>query len=329
MIYGKNHTEGSRFGLEHLAQTIIEKHLVRKTGRQKAAFRETLKEGLRATGVEAGEESYKDLFRSVNVVVGDPETAELVFTAHYDTAPRMPLPNFITPRNWPCFLLWQLVIAVLMLVVIMAAAALVVFLTRDMLLGALTAMAASFAMVALLYKGPANPMTYNDNTSGVAALVGLIGRMPPELRSRCAFVFFDNEELGMLGSSAFRKAHARHMRETPLINMDCVGDGDLLLLAASKAFRNDERLYTALHSGFPERENNLHVKQATTIYPSDQMGFRKSLAVAAMRPCPLLGGYIGRIHTPRDTILREDNLERVIAGLAKTAEQYFRESGEK
>ena len=40
-------------------------------------------------------EDYDALFR----VLGDPETAKVVFSAHYDTCARLPFPNFIAPKN--------------------------------------------------------------------------------------------------------------------------------------------------------------------------------------------------------------------------------------
>jgi Zn-dependent M28 family amino/carboxypeptidase len=107
-----------------------------------------------------------------------------------------------------------------------------------------------FGLLALMMKGPANRTTMNDNTSGVAALIGIMTALPEEMRRQCAFVFFDNEEMGMLGSSAFRKKHGKRMQSVPLINLDCIGDGDTLLLAASKAFRADETLHNALNKAF-------------------------------------------------------------------------------
>ena len=32
-----------------------------------------------------------------NVIVGNEKEAKLLFTAHYDTAPKLPFPNLITP----------------------------------------------------------------------------------------------------------------------------------------------------------------------------------------------------------------------------------------
>lgn len=309
--------------MNRLTETIIREHLVRKTAKQKAAFREALIRGLAEMDVTVHEEGTpKNVFSSVNVVAGDADRAEMIFGAHYDTCPRMPLPNFITPRSWLLFILYQLLLAV---VIVLAASAVAFPFGRFISPGA--GMAVSlimyFLLLALMLKGPANPTTMNDNTSGVAALIEIMFQMPPEARSRCAFVFFDNEEVGLLGSSAFRKKHGNRLQTVPMINIDCIGDGDTLLLAAAKAFREDEPLRRALENAFEERGPVLSVNQESTAYPSDQAGFKKSLAVAALKQSRLFGYYMDRIHTSRDTVLRADNLARVAEGFCRMTREYF------
>ena len=75
---------------------IMEDFQVRKSKKQKEAFRVWLCGELEAAGcapkVEGG-------FAAKNVVAGDPDTAKVIFSAHYDTCAVLPIPNFITPRN--------------------------------------------------------------------------------------------------------------------------------------------------------------------------------------------------------------------------------------
>ena len=91
----------------------------------------------------------------------------------------------------------------------------------------------------------------NDNTSGVAALLTLLARLPKEQRGRVAVVLFDNEEVGLIGSTLFRRRHAHVMANKPLINLDCVGDGEMLLLAPNKGYRADEALWARTQRPFP------------------------------------------------------------------------------
>lgn len=309
--------------MTELSQKIIEKYQVRKTGKQKAAFREMLMRELAVRGTEAREEEHKGLFPSINVVVGDPDTAEFIFGAHYDTCPAMFMPNFIVPCNKPVYFAYQmLVVAALLLISIIPA--IPVGLVTDGRGAYLTWYFTYLLLFALMMKGPANPHTMNDNTSGVVALIELMERLPEEIRSRCAFVFFDNEEMHLLGSGAFRKAHGERMNTIPMINLDCVGDGGHLLTVASKAFREDERLYSALKAAFEAGGPVEHVPAEKAMYPSDQKNFKKSMAVAAMHKSNKIGYYLTRIHTTKDTILKEENIGRIAAGLSEMAEEYLK-----
>ena len=52
-------------------------------------------------------------------------------------------------------------------------------------------------------------------------------------------------------------------------------------------------------------------------YPSDQWGFPKALALAALKRRRFFGAVIDRIHTRRDTILEEKNIEYIVEGLLR------------
>ena len=87
--------------------------------------------------------------------------------------------------------------------------------------------------------------------------------------------------------------------------------------------RADEALYTALQEAFSDKGSVMHVEAEKTIYPSDQAGFKASLAIAALKKGKRVGYYMDRIHTVKDTVLREDNVERIADGLSETAQKYF------
>lgn len=64
--------------------------------------------------------------------------------------------------------------------------------------------------------------------AGYTPLVETALAMPEEDWDKVCFVFFDNEEKGLFGSSFFAKAHPQMKREKLLINFDCVSDGDYI-----------------------------------------------------------------------------------------------------
>ena len=308
--------------MTELSRKIADEYLVRKTGKQKKAFREMLMRELKQMGIEAREEKYKDIFGSVNVIAGDTEKAEMIFGAHYDTCPKMFFPNFITPKNQFIYYGYQLLVVGAMLVSSLAVSIpLTRFVSEEA--GKLAWFIIYFGFLFTMMKGPANPSTKNDNTSGVVTLVELMTAMPEELRSRCAFVLFDNEEVGLQGSGTFRGKHKKQAAETPMVNLDCVGDGEYLLLAASKEFRADGKLTEALKAAFGDGEERLYSDAEKTVYPSDQKRFKKSLAIAALHKGPKVGYYMNRIHTPKDTILKEENVRLIAEGLSRMAGEYL------
>jgi Zn-dependent M28 family amino/carboxypeptidase len=164
------------------------------------------------------------------------------------------------------------------------------------------------AFVWMMFGGIPNPHTVNDNTSGVCLLVRLLETLPPELRDKCCFVFFDNEENGLLGSAAFYKAHKEALRDKPMLNFDCLSDGDQIRLFPGK--KADAAWVAALEQAFRGRGDRTVVvqKPGRGRYPSDQIRFPQGVGVAAFRKAKFWGLYISRIHTKRDTVWQEENL---------------------
>ncbi len=247
--------------------------------------------------------------KSRNLVLGDVKTARVVLGAHYDTCARLPFPNFIMPKNILVTLLYSVLIALPFFVLMMLCDALFLFLTDNVLLStylSLIVFLASYLYVLML--GPANKHTVNDNTSGVILLCELIAYCKEMNITDVAFVFFDHEEMGLVGSSYFRKCHKKEMKGKLLINFDCVSDGDHILFVLNKAAKKNYE--DELRAALPTFENKTAYleKSSNTYYPSDQIGFDTSIAVSAMKKARFFGLYLDRIHTKRDTVMDECNI---------------------
>lgn len=304
-----------------LCKAIVRDYQVRKGRARKAAFRALVKSEMRKEGVLFREERAKGLVENVNLVCGNLAKAEYVLGAHYDTCAALPFPNLVAPLNWPLSILFQLCLAAMLILPCALCAALARRLGAPVGLAVALGAACAVFLSALMIAGKANRHTLNDNTSGVVALLTLLSRMPREQRGRVAVVLFDNEELGLIGSTLFRRRHARVMEDKPLINLDCVGEGKTLLLAASRAYRADESLWARTRAAFPGGDYEpVPVPAARAFYPSDQMGFKKSLAMASLRRRRFFGPVLGCIHTRRDTVLDEKNIEYIVEGLLKLTE---------
>ena len=87
---------------------VFEKYQVRKSTKQRTAFIEYVKGVCKKYGYEVKTE--KGSFGTENIIVGDVDKAKVLYTAHYDTCARLLFPNFITPKNFFIYLIYQLLI---------------------------------------------------------------------------------------------------------------------------------------------------------------------------------------------------------------------------
>ena len=299
------------------SRQLLKQFPIRKSKTQKEAFRDWLCGVLKEQGYSPKVEAHKGISPSHNVIAGDLSTAEVVVTAHYDTCAVMPFPNFITPRTCWFFLCFQALVALVTVILIVGILAGLMALGLPRQLAVLGAYAVLIFVLWWMLAGKANKSNVNDNTSGVITLLEIAHTLPEELRSKVAFVFFDNEEKGLLGSAAFSKAHKAEMADKLVLNFDCVSDGDHILFIPVKPLRKDTASLDRLAAAFPSQGK----KQAEVCrtgfmtYPSDQKHFPKGVGVAACHDSKVIGPYLGRIHTGRDTVLEEENIDLLRRGV--------------
>lgn len=293
---------------------ILKSYPVRKSKRQKASFRADVTAWLEAQGycvtVEQGS------FHSSNVVIGDPKTARYLVTAHYDTCARLPFPNLITPCNVWTFLLYQLFICLMLLVPSAAIGAAAGWLLHSFDLGYLLFMVLLWALILLMMIGPANPSNVNDNTSGVVTLLEIAKSLPELHRKNVCFVLFDLEEAGLIGSASYRKKHKAEVSGQLVLNLDCVGEGDAICFFPGSKLRKNKRKLQGLEriAGTFGRKSIIVRTKGFSVYPSDQANFPYGVGICALKR-GWAGLYLSRIHTPKDTILDETNVNLLRAAL--------------
>ncbi len=292
---------------------VADQFPVRKTKVQKQAFREAVSAYAQSLGYPCMEE--QGSLGACNLLIGDPQTADFLLTAHYDTSARLLIPNWIIPCNFWLYLAWQITqIAAMVLI--------------SILIGVLAALVIPgiapwmvslplYGTVFLLMRiGPANPSNANDNTSGVVTLLEIAKTMPENQRHRVCFVLFDLEELGLVGSKSYRKCHKQETDHQLVLNLDCVGEGDYLRMFPTKALRKDRKKLTELYKacGYFGKKSLLVQEKGSYAYPSDQASFPYGVGICALKQGKL-GLYLSRIHTPRDTILEQTNVNILRAAL--------------
>ena len=296
---------------------IFEKHEIRKTKEQRRSFREYIISYAKELGYEAKEE--KVTKNSANIVIGNPEAADVIYTAHYDTCATMPFPNFITPRCLPIYLLYQLILTTIIFIIpiimmfVLAPMALERTDSKALyLLLLLGGYAVMILTIYLMMKGPANKHTANDNTSGVTLLADIMKDMPLELKDKAAFIFFDLEELGTVGSKIYKQKHPKVAKLKPVINFDCVSDGKSILFVLKKKASD---LAPKIEQAFkPNDTYTVEVVCKGAFYPSDQRNFELGVGVAALNKTKRGLLYMNKIHTKRDTVYDEENIEFLKAG---------------
>ena len=287
---------------------------VRKTKKQKQAFREAVQSYAEQLGYPCTVESGS--LGSRNLVIGNPEQADYLVTAHYDTCARLPIPNFLTPCNfWP-FLLWQVVLVLLILGVCILMGLGVGFLTGSGAIGSWCGYLMIWVILALMLIGPANPSNANDNTSGVVTLLEIAKSMPGNQRKKVCFVLFDLEEAGLIGSASYRKAHKSQTDRQMVLNLDCVGDGDYLTLFPTKKLKKDRKRLTSLYKacGYFGKKSILLHEKGFSFYPSDQANFPWGVGICALKKRGKTL-YLSRIHTKKDTDLERTNVNLLRAAL--------------
>ena len=291
---------------------ILTQFPVRKSKDQKRSFRDAVRVYAEGLGYPVTVE--EGSFGSRNMVMGEPEKAKYLVTAHYDTCARMPVPNFITPCNVWLYCLYQL----LLIAALVAVSAIAGLLAGLVIKGAASAVALAvyWILLFLLILGPANPSNANDNTSGVVTVLEIMRTLPENQRHKVCFVLFDLEEAGLIGSASYRKAHKQATDNQLVLNLDCVGDGDTLLMFPTKALKKNRKKCTSLYKacGYFGKKSLMVQEKGLFLYPSDQMNFPYGLGICALRKSKF-GLYLDKIHTPKDTVLEETNINILRAAL--------------
>ncbi|MBR3973065.1 MAG: M28 family peptidase [Oscillospiraceae bacterium] len=281
---------------------------VRKSGKQKQAFRDEIQSYAASLGYETTIE--KGSFGSKNIIIGNPDSAEYLITAHYDTPAGLPFPNLITPCNFVPFLGYQLfVTAMIFIFVFVIGFSAAFLLSNNEAVIFLIAYASIWFVLAMMMVGPANKNNANDNTSGVVTVLETAASMPEEYRGKVCFVLFDLEEAGLIGSSSYRKKHKKQSDRQVILNLDCVGEGSEILLFPTRGMKKDkEKMGRLSRICGPADQRNVSVRtRGFAYYPSDQAQFPCGVGICALKKS-MFGLYLGRIHTKRDTILDEENV---------------------
>lgn len=294
---------------------VLAKYEIRKTRKQKDAFLTAVTDYTNRAGYTVRVE--KGNFGARNVVIGDADRAKYLVTAHYDTCAWMPVPNFITPCNFLAYLVYQILLTAAIFAVAVGLGVAIGLIAGSAVDSGMASLVILYGIIALMIMGPANRHTANDNTSGVVTVLEIMSSVPENLRDRVAFVLFDLEEAGMFGSSSYRAKHKRQTQQQIILNLDCVGDGDEIVFFPTGRLRKDKEKMALLRvaKGKWGRKSIAVKEKGFAFYPSDQTQFPYGVGIAAFRRAKFVGLYCSRIHTRRDTVLEQTNVNLLRAAI--------------
>jgi len=296
--------------LKSFAESLFTNYGTRMYRKEKDAFLEHCKEEFTQLGYDdviiKGD---KNMFggTSRNLVAG-PLDADILITAHYDTPGRNGFLLIFSP------LVGSLGANLLFMFIIMLAT---VFADAATWVSYVTTIFFWAIMISLFIK---NKHNYNDNTSGVLGVykIAELVSQNPELKARCAFVLFDHEEVfpGLLGSKTFakwRKKNHPDKADGTVINLDCIGIGDVLTVMTKK--KHDEFHNIAK---FMQQEGfTVEKARGGLSGNSDHASFTNGVSLLYRKRSLLGPTYIPKIHTGRDTVCDLDQMERLCEAVYK------------
>ncbi|MCL2194948.1 MAG: M28 family peptidase [Oscillospiraceae bacterium] len=280
------------FDFHQLAERLFAQHPTRMWKKEKAPFLQTCTEEFAKLGYQAQVMEFSASgITSRNLVVGNPD-APLVFTAHYDTPGRTGF-LMLGSRLWG---------AVGSQIALLAAVFLITVVIGFFNVPWLGLLITPLMLVPFFLK---NKQNRNDNTSGVLAvfrMVELLADSP--LRDNCAFVLFDHEEVGLLGSQGFARQHNRGT----VINFDCVGTGDVLAVMARK---KQQPLQAHMMQFLQSRGEEPAKINSILLGSSDHAHFNNAVSLLYYQRSRLGPLALGNVHSRRDTVCELAKITRL------------------
>lgn len=269
--------------LQQLAEIVTSKHGARMRRSHKKEFREFIASVAENMGYDAKVEN--NLF-SKNIVIGNPEEAEIVLTAHYDTPPNMPY-HFMKKQVSTLGITLPVALGVGVVLTKYAIDSqnrelldfmLQAIQTSTFFLDGIAAASLGLGLYSFGLLGGENKNNYNDNSSGIIVLLALMNyykNLPESERNKIAFVMFDNEEKGLIGSLCYASKH--NIKNQRFLNFDCVGRGDRINCIYTGKVQNEftNDIYEALGS-LVSKGYTPNLKKSNIHTMSDHLSFKKS-----------------------------------------------------
>ncbi|CEH32838.1 Peptidase M20, dimerisation domain [Romboutsia lituseburensis] len=228
------------------------------------------------------------VFLNQNLIIGDIEKAKVIMCAHYDT-PFRSLHRY------------KIIYGKKMLKrdIIKGGIAILAYLIFiGILLILLNCPTTIYLIVITLFiLSVPNKENLNDNTSGVLTIFKIAAELKELNSSKVAFILFDNEEWGLIGSKVF-KIQNKDVDNKLFINFDCVGVGDNIVITGDKDSICEAKKIGGNKKGI--KGKNILVKEMDLSKAnSDERRFKNRIRFATFHRNKHEQLYINNIHTKK------------------------------
>lgn len=242
--------------------------------------------------------------KSKNIIIGNIEKADVIVTAHYD----MFLDNIsnkivmfmksdkiiVKIDNKKTFIKQAILLLLIGLVIVVPLLFIIILNIRTYIKTILCLVYIIILYWPFNYK---NVKAHNDNSSGVDIALRFANK------NKVAVVLFNNEEKGYWGARAFKKHNKIIIKDKLIINLDTVGDGELICLSPSNSVNQ-------LCNKIIEENNMLgNIKVFETMLPGDHRVFaNKNFNCIGVSRADYDGNvyYSKNIHSAKDNLFIQD-----------------------
>lgn len=296
----------------------------RLTRKQKEGFLEAIEQELQTRNFETEQIKIRHWGIPNRLLLTKCEEPKVIFLAHYDTPTIMP---FGISPIYTLFGHTRQGISSNFLIILMVA--LFTFHSWLEAVGMGYWATAYLVPISILFVIPIffpNPHNSEDNTSGVIGLLALADWVKDKpFKKEIQFVFLDNEEWGLIGSSALKRMWQKRSylhSDTTIINLDCVSRGTKPLVVYHKNDRVAREVLPFLRPYLPETEMlDLKITPLSDNYTFRHQG---AIDISYAEPSIIPGGYyIPRVHTPSDQDFSPEKTALLIDGLTDFLQEKF------
>lgn len=271
----------------------------------KEMFLEIIGQKLKEFGLDFELKQFGKVIKSINLETKN-DNPDYVFIAHYDTGTILPF-----WFNW-----LMRIFGINRQLIIMFSIGISVTLLSGLFsryvpfIDSIVAITLGLSMLSIFIP---NKKNLDDNTSGVITLLQIASKLKGNSELNAKLIFVDNEEIGLIGSSAhykYLKKNNKIGNHCKVFSIDCIGgSGDIPLI-----IRNGESTYLDLLKEDLMNEFGTCETIKMEMPASDNYSFKAlgALNLSFVSKSTLKGGYyIKNIHSSKDDQINMDRISKV------------------